>query len=73
MYDRVGDSPSSVGFSASSVGEELPQNVEYVLSTRRKLDRRTIPRRSSALSSVVPPKESVLQIEMTARLVGFGY
>ena len=35
-----------------------PQNVEYVLSTP---DRRTIPRRSSALSSVVPLKESAPQ------------
>ena len=37
------------------------KNVGYVLSTSRKLDRRTIPRRSSAFSSVVPLKEFVPQ------------
>lgn len=61
MYDEVMEPTPSVGLFPSSVEEPLPQNVEYVLSTPRKLDRRRIPRRSSAPSSVVPLKEFVPQ------------
>ena len=46
-----------LGFPAIASEGALPQNVECVVACHKKLDRRTIPQRSPALSSAVPPKE----------------